>query len=85
MVIPLSTFIDTLAASIEGCQRGQGETEELKTLKDTIGTLRSDVDQLKSTNISMIFKTVEIPDVLVELKMPPSSTADDITFEKARV
>ncbi|XP_049347851.1 uncharacterized protein LOC125812390 [Solanum verrucosum] len=52
--------IDTTKISV--CECGQRDTEEVTTLK-TVVVLRSDVDQLKSTDMSKIFGMVEIPDM----------------------
>uniref|UniRef100_M1DDJ5 Putative plant transposon protein domain-containing protein n=1 Tax=Solanum tuberosum TaxID=4113 RepID=M1DDJ5_SOLTU len=41
----------------------EGATEEVTALKVTITMLRRDVDQLKSTAMSMVFVMVEIPDI----------------------
>ncbi|KAG5576654.1 hypothetical protein H5410_056788 [Solanum commersonii] len=47
----------------------------LSTTIDALATrIASDVDQLKSTNMFMIFEMVEIPDVP---NMPPATTRDE--------
>ncbi|XP_049347850.1 uncharacterized protein LOC125812389 [Solanum verrucosum] len=62
-VTTLSAAIDALVATISVCERGQRDTEEVTTLKAVIVVLRSDVDQLTSTDMPKIFGMVEIPDV----------------------
>ncbi|XP_049372576.1 uncharacterized protein LOC125837518 [Solanum verrucosum] len=71
--------MDSLATKIVVCECGQEATKEVTTLKANVATLRSDVDQLKSTNMSMIFRMVEIPDVP---EMPPATTRDEIRVEE---
>ncbi|XP_049378081.1 uncharacterized protein LOC125842820 [Solanum stenotomum] len=82
-VTPLSVTIDSLAARITVYERGQGVTDEVTTLKAAIAALRRDVDQLKFTDMSMIFGMVEIPDVPVEPDMPATTTKDDVRVEEA--
>ncbi|XP_049391519.1 uncharacterized protein LOC125855911 [Solanum stenotomum] len=83
VVILLSATIYAITAWIAVCEHGQGATEEVTTLKATIAALRRDVDQLKSSDMSMIFGTMEIPDVPVDPAMPPPTTCEDVRVEEA--
>lgn len=73
---PLSIIIDSLAARISMYEKGQVSTELVMTLKSNIIKLKQDVDQLKSTNLSMIFGTVVILDVV------QMSLGDEVRVQK---
>lgn len=55
LVTSSNATIYALATNIALCEHGQGATEEVTTLKVTIDTLRSEIDQLKSTNMYINF------------------------------
>lgn len=76
---PLSATIDSLVERIAMCVCGQRDTKEVTTLKAVIDLLRSDVDKLKSTDMSRIFVMLEIPDVP---NMPPYTTRDGVRVEE---
>uniref|UniRef100_M1DE64 Polyprotein protein n=1 Tax=Solanum tuberosum TaxID=4113 RepID=M1DE64_SOLTU len=62
-------YVSLVTISIK--MHDQGATEEVTSLKAAIAELKKDVDYLKSTDISMIFGTMEVPDVP---KMPHTAT-----------
>lgn len=49
-------------------------------LKATVAKLRKDVDYLKSTDMSMSFGTIEIPDMR---EMPQTTSGQEYSIEKA--
>lgn len=57
---PLRYVINSLTTRIEVCERGQGVVHEVMTLKTRMVMLRKDVDKLKSTDMLMILRTVDI-------------------------
>ncbi|XP_049366991.1 uncharacterized protein LOC125831912 [Solanum verrucosum] len=66
--IPAEASLPTLApgpskARMLVCEHDQEATEEVTAVKSTIAELKKDMDHLKSTDISMIFGTLEVPEV----------------------
>ncbi|KAG5580060.1 hypothetical protein H5410_050687 [Solanum commersonii] len=76
---------DLHSPRIAVCECGQGATEEVIALKAAIAELKRDVDQLKSTNMSMIFGTVEIPDMPAATDVPMTTIEDEIRVEEVVV
>lgn len=72
-VTPLSATIEVIASRIVVCESGQGDNKEVMTLKAAIAALRRGVDQLKSIDMSIVFEKMEIPNVPVDLDMPPTA------------
>jgi len=88
VVTPFRELIDGIVSRTEVCERGHRATHEVTVLKAAIAELRRDVDQLKSTNMSMIFGTVEIPDDLdIDIPacsdVPPATTGDEVRADDA--
>jgi len=52
------------------------------TVNAAIAELRKDVDQLKSTYMSIIFVTVEIPDMPADADVPLTTTGDEVRVEE---
>ncbi|XP_049364534.1 uncharacterized protein LOC125829340 [Solanum verrucosum] len=75
---PLSVSINDLAIRIYVCMRGHVATHEVTALKTVIAELRKDVDQLKFTDMSMIFGTMEIPDMPCDSNVPPATARDEV-------
>uniref|UniRef100_M1DZY7 Polyprotein protein n=1 Tax=Solanum tuberosum TaxID=4113 RepID=M1DZY7_SOLTU len=63
VVTPMRATVNALKARIAMCERDQGDTDEVTALKAAITALRTDVDQLNATDMSMVFGMVEILDV----------------------
>ncbi|KAG5576967.1 hypothetical protein H5410_057101 [Solanum commersonii] len=82
--------LDALTVRVEECEKIQGATVVMKTLKANVVGLRRDVDELRSINFSMLFGTVEIPempsaDVPASSEVPPATTEDEIKVDDVNV
>lgn len=76
-VTPLSFTIDCLVTHIVVREQGQGVNKKVTTQKSAIVELRRDVDQLKSTDMSVIFGRMEILHVPVDPDVPSTTTRDE--------
>ncbi|KAK4736861.1 hypothetical protein R3W88_000558 [Solanum pinnatisectum] len=64
--------LDAFTVRVEAYEQSWGASDILTALKVDIIRLRNHMDELKSTNLSMLFGTVEIPDV-PSVDVPTSS------------
>ncbi|XP_015068713.1 uncharacterized protein LOC107013274 [Solanum pennellii] len=53
--------MDALMVRVEECENIQGSNVPMTALKANVIGLSKDVDELKSTDLSMLFRTMEIP------------------------
>ncbi|XP_049372825.1 uncharacterized protein LOC125837795 [Solanum verrucosum] len=72
--------LDNLTATLEVRAKAKGRSEVIATMRGEIGTLRADVDQLRSTDISMLWGEVPLHDVSMSIPstMPNSERLFDI-------
>ncbi|XP_049345419.1 uncharacterized protein LOC125809930 [Solanum verrucosum] len=52
-----------LTVRVEACEQGWGDSATMIAPKAYVACMRRDVDELKSTNLSILIGTVEIPEV----------------------
>ncbi|XP_049391630.1 uncharacterized protein LOC125856102 [Solanum stenotomum] len=76
--------LDALVERVVKSEKSHGATNALTVLKADIVGLRKDVDEMKSTNLSMFFGTVEIremssADVPGSSEIPSATTIGDDT------
>ncbi|XP_049391531.1 uncharacterized protein LOC125855929 [Solanum stenotomum] len=80
--------LDALTIRVTVSEQTRGVLDEVTTLKDEITELRKDMDQLKSIDMSMLFGTVEIPnvpssDAPAYFDVPPPITGDEVRGDDA--
>ena len=56
----------SLTSRVEECEKRGGNTEELKAMKANIAVLQTEMDSLKSTDINMLWGTIEVDDPYAE-------------------
>ncbi|WMV59359.1 hypothetical protein MTR67_052744, partial [Solanum verrucosum] len=56
--------LDALTLKVESCEQGRGDSSIVTTLKGDVVGLCKDFYELKSTNLLILFGTVEIPNIL---------------------
>lgn len=78
----LSATIDVIDSRIIVFERIKRATKKVTTLKVTIDALKSDVYRLKCFDMSMIFGTVDFPNVHVDPDISPATTGYDVQVEK---
>ncbi|KAK4733654.1 hypothetical protein R3W88_007915 [Solanum pinnatisectum] len=80
--------LDALTVRVAACEQTSGAIEEVTALKTDITELRKDVDYLKSTDMSMLFGTMEIldmpsVDIPICSDVPPATTEDETKTDDA--
>ncbi|KAK4716314.1 hypothetical protein R3W88_014652 [Solanum pinnatisectum] len=83
VLTPLSVSNDALTARVEVCERARGADDAVTALKADLVGLHKDVDELMSTDLSMLFGSVNIPDVLSSdipacSEVPPATTGKEV-------
>ncbi|XP_049378063.1 uncharacterized protein LOC125842799 [Solanum stenotomum] len=77
--------LDALSVRVESIEQSQSSTETVMTLMADIVELRRDMDEMKSTDLSMFFCTVEIPTVLNIDILASSEIRHDDTYIESEV
>ncbi|XP_049399700.1 uncharacterized protein LOC125863717 [Solanum stenotomum] len=80
--------LDDLALRVEECEKDQAPTDVVTTLKADIVGLHRDVDEMNSTDLSILFGTVEILEVprtyiLACSEVPPTTIGDKTRADDA--
>lgn len=69
--------LDTLTARVEAHEKNEGNSSKLTSLKDDIVSLRKDVDQFKSIDITSLWGNVVAPEGHVT-EIPPATMTRDV-------
>ncbi|XP_049399749.1 uncharacterized protein LOC125863794 [Solanum stenotomum] len=82
--------LDVLTVRVEVCEQGHSTSKDVTALKADIVELQRDVDELKSTNLSMLFGTIEIHEVPSAdfpaiSEIPPATTTRDVAMDEVDV
>ncbi|XP_049363067.1 uncharacterized protein LOC125827777 [Solanum verrucosum] len=77
---------DSLTVRVEACKQGRVDSSVMTTLKVNCFGLKKDLDGLKSTDLSMLFGIVEIPDipstdVPASSEVPPATSTRDVVMD----